>query len=259
MENTSVHKNAKIGKDVVIGPFSYIEEHVEIGDGSWIGPNVTIFDYVKIGKNCRIFPGAVIGAIPQDLKFAGETTYVEIGDNTTIRECATINRGTKAKGTTRIGSNCLIMSYVHIAHDCNIGNNCIMTSYVGVAGETDVEEWAIVGGGSLAHQFSRIGAHAMIGGGCTVTKDVPPYVLAARSPLSYEGINVVGLKRRGFTNEVIEEIRDIYRVIFESNYNISEAIELVTKEFPQSDHRDRIIKFISDSRRGVIRLNKSVE
>ena len=197
----TVHPNAKLGENVEVGPYAYIEEHVEIGDGSRILPHSTIFNYVKMGKNCTVFPGAVIGAIPQDLKFDGEVTYVEIGDNVNIRECATINRGTKAsgRGVTKIGNNVLLMSYTHVAHDCTVGNNCILVSYVGIAGETDVDDWATIGGSSVAHQFSRIGKHAFIGGGCKINKDVPPYVLCGRDPLSYAGVNIVGLRRRGFT------------------------------------------------------------
>ena len=187
----TVHPNAKLGENVEVGPYAYIEEHVEIGDGSKILPHATIFNYVKMGKNCTVFPGAVIGAIPQDLKFDGEVTYVEIGDNVNIRECATINRGTKAsgRGVTKIGNNVLLMSYTHVAHDCTVGNNCILVSYVGIAGETDVDDWATIGGSSVAHQFSRIGKHAFIGGGCKINKDVPPYVLCGREPLSYAGVN----------------------------------------------------------------------
>ena len=187
--------------------------------------------YVKIGKNCKVFPGAVIGAIPQDLKFNEEVSYVEIGDNVTIRECATINRGTAASGKslTKIGNNTLIMSYVHVAHDCVVGNNCILTSYVGIAGETEVDDWAIVGGGSLAHQFTKIGSHAMIAGGSEIGKDVPPYALAGRKPLSYAGINIVGLRRRGFTSEQITTIKEIYNVIYQSNLNVSDACKKGTK------------------------------
>ena len=210
MNNSVVHPNAKIGKNVTIEPFCYIAENVEIGDGCHIGPNVTIYDYVKIGKNCNIFPGAVIGAIPQDLKFQGEVTYVEIGDNVTIRECATINRGTAASGKykTVIKNNVLVMSYVHVAHDCVIGNNVILVSYVGLAGETNVDDFAIIGGNSSAHQFTKIGCHAMLSGGSLIGKDVPPYAMAGKRPLSFFGINIVGLRRRGFTSEQIERIRD---------------------------------------------------
>lgn len=263
MENTVVHPNAKIGANVKIGPFCYIAENVEIGDGCVIGPNVTIYDYVKIGKNCNIFPGAVIGAIPQDLKFSGEITYVEIGDNVTVRECATINRGTAAsgKGKTIVGNNTLIMSYAHVAHDCTIGNNCILVSYVGIAGETDVDDWAIIGGNSSAHQFSKIGTHVMIGGGSLIGKDVPPYVLAGRRPLSYAGINIVGLRRRGFSNDQIENIKEIYKVIYQSNLNVTDACKKIEEEFPESVEKRNILDFIAKSKRGIIGYhnNSSVE
>ncbi len=257
MENSMVHPNAKIGANVVVSPFCTIAENVEIGDGAWIGPNVTIFDYVKIGKNCRIFPGAVIGAIPQDLKFVGEVSYVEIGDNVTIRECATINRGTAASGKlkTIIGNNSFIMSYVHVAHDCVIGNNVILTSYVGLAGETEVDDFAIIGGNSSAHQFSKIGAHAMLSGGSLIGKDVPPYALAGKRPLSYAGINIVGLRRRGFTNEQIERIKDIYRVIYQSNLNVSDACKKIEEEFPETVEKRVILDFIAASKRGIVKYN----
>lgn len=251
----TVHPNAKIADNVEICPGAYIAENVEIGEGSWIGPNAIIFDYVKIGKNCKVFPGAVVGAIPQDLKFENEVSYVEIGDNTTIRECATVNRGTKAsgKGVTKVGNNVLLMSYTHVAHDCTLKDNVIFTSYTGVAGETEVDEWAILGGGTMAHQFSRIGAHAMVGGGSLIHKDVPPYVLAGREPLVYAGVNSVGLKRRGFSNEQIENIKDIYRVIYYNKLNRSDACDKVEQTFPQSVERDTILNFIRGSKRGVIK------
>ena len=255
MENSFIHPNARIGKNTVIEPFCYIAENVEIGDNCHIGPHATIFDYVRIGSGCRIFPGAVVGAEPQDMKFKGEVTYVEIGDNTTIRECATINRGTAASGKflTRVGSNCLLMSYVHIAHDCSIGNNCIFSSYAAVAGETDVDDWAILGGGALCHQFSRIGTHAMVGGASAVNKDVPPYVIAARNPFSFEGINIVGLRRRGFDNATIEEIREIYRVIYEEGENVSDACRRVASAFPDSPHKQNILSFVQESKRGIVK------
>lgn len=260
MENAMVHPNAKIGANVTISPFCYIAENVEIGEGSWIGPHVTIFDYVKIGKNCRIFPGAVIGAIPQDLKFAGEVSYVEIGDNVTIRECATVNRGTAASGKfkTIIGNNSFIMSYVHVAHDCVIGNNVILVSYVGLAGETDVDDFAIIGGNSAAHQFSKIGAHAMLSGGSLIGKDVPPYTMAGKRPLSFAGINIVGLRRRGFTNEQIERIRDIYRVIYQSNLNVTEACKKIEADFPETQEKRVILDFIAASKRGIIKHNPGI-
>ncbi len=256
MQNSSVHPNAKIAANVKIGPFCYIAENVEIGEGCEIGPNAIIYDYVKLGKNCKVFPGAVVGAIPQDLKYDGEESWVEIGDNVTIRECATINRGTAASGKrlTKIGNNCLIMSYVHIAHDCHIGNNVILTSYVALAGETEVDDHAIVGGGTLCHQFTKIGCHAMVGGGSLVNKDIPPYALAAREPISFCGINIVGLRRRGFSVEKIEMIRDIYKVIYQSGLNRSDACNKVEETYPACEERDTILNFIRGSKRGIIRF-----
>ncbi|MDD2539130.1 MAG: acyl-ACP--UDP-N-acetylglucosamine O-acyltransferase [Bacteroidales bacterium] len=249
-----IHPKAHLGHGVEAGPFTTIAEHVEIGEGTWIGPNVTIMDYVRIGANCRIFPGAVIGAVPQDLKFQGEVSYVEIGNNVTIREYVTINRGTAASnvGVTRVGDNCLIMSYVHIAHDCNIKKDVILTSYVGLAGETQVDEHAIIGGASAAHQFTRIGTHAMISGGSMIGKDVPPYVLAGRRPLCYGGINVIGLRRRGFTSEQIERIHDIYRIIYQVGLNISDACRKVEEVLDPSEEREEILSFIRASHRGII-------
>lgn len=256
-----VSPKAVLGDNIEIGPFAFIDEDVEIGDGCKILPHATIFKYVKMGKNCSVYPGAVVGAEPQDLKFDGEVTYVEIGDNVTIRECATINRGTGAsgKGVTKVGSNTLIMSYVHIAHDCSIGGHCILVSYVGVAGETQVEDWAILGGGSKAHQFSRIGAHAMVGGTSKINKDIPPFVLCGRDPICYCGVNIVGLRRRGFDSDVIRTIKEIYETIFYSGYNISDGCARVEAGFPQSEERDMILNFIRNSKRGIIKANFSNE
>ncbi len=250
-----VHPNAKIGNNVYVGPYAYVDEFVEIGDDCRILPHATIFNYVKMGRGCSVFPGAVVGAIPQDLKFEGEVTYVELGDNVTVRECATINRGTKAsgKGVTKVGSNTLLMSYTHVAHDCNVGQHCILVSYVGIAGETDVDDWAILGGSTVAHQFSRIGRHAMVGGGSKINKDVPPYVLAGRDPLSYAGINLVGLRRRGFTSEQIRNIKDIYDLIYNSGLNVSDALDKVEIGFPDSEEKNAIVSFIRSSKRGIIR------
>ncbi len=252
---TNVHPGAKIGKNVVISPFTTIAEHVEIGDNCWIGPNVTIFDYVRIGHDCKIFPGAVLGAIPQDLKFQGEVTWVEIGDNTTIREYVTVNRGTafSGKSLTHVGSNCLIMSYCHVAHDCRVGDNCIMSSFAVLGGEVDVEDWAILGGGALVHQFTTIGAHAMVAGGAIVVKDVPPYILTTRDPISFAGVNRVGLSRRGFAPEVIQDISSIYKMLYNSGLNVSDACAKIKETFPASEHLDRILSFISNSRRGILR------
>ncbi|MFC2117469.1 acyl-ACP--UDP-N-acetylglucosamine O-acyltransferase [Bacteroidota bacterium] len=255
---SSIHPYAKVAEDVVIDPFVCIHENVEIAEGCWIGSNVTIMDGARIGKNCKIFPGAVISAIPQDLKFKGEETTVEIGDNTTIRECVTVNKGTIAKGKTIIGNNCLLMAYVHVAHDCIIGNNVIINNSVGLAGEIIVDDYAIIGGMSGAHQFVRIGAHVMVGGGSLIGKDIPPYVLAGRNPLSFGGINVIGLRRRGFTDDKIQEIQDIYRIIYQQNLNISNACDLVEKEVKASPERDEIINFIRNSKRGIIKGFSSV-
>lgn len=248
-----VHPDTKIAESAEISQFATVEKNVEIGEGTWIGPNAVIMEGTRIGKNCKVFPGAVISAIPQDLKFEGEDTTVEIGDNTTIRECATINRGTKAKGATIIGKNCLIMSYVHIAHDSVIGNNCILVSYSGVAGEVVVDDWATIASGALVHQFVHIGKHVFIQGLSKVQKDVPPFILAGREPLAYAGLNSVGLKRRGFSTEKIREMQEIYRIIYQNGMNNTAAVEHIEKNIPQSEERDDIINFIKNSKRGIIR------
>ncbi|MDR0296358.1 MAG: acyl-ACP--UDP-N-acetylglucosamine O-acyltransferase [Prevotellaceae bacterium] len=255
MTLTNIHPEARIDANVTIEPFTSIAKYVEIGEGTWIGPNVTIFDYVKIGKNCKIFPCTVIGGIPQDLKFANEITHVEIGDNTTLREYVTVNRGTAASGKnlTKVGNNCLLMSYVHIAHDCQIGDNVIMASYVGLAGEVNVDDFAIIGGSSAAHQHTRVGAHVMISGGSVFSKDVPPFALAGRRPLAFGGVNIIGLRRRGFSNEKIGEIGEIYRLIFNSGFNVTDACKKVEADFPATPERDIILNFIRSSKRGIIK------
>ena len=253
----SVSPKAILGDNIEIGPFAFVDDDVEIGDGCKIFPHATVFQYVKMGKNCQIYPGAVVGAVPQDLKFEGEVTSVELGDNVTVRECATINRGTKASGkyVTKVGNDTLIMSYSHIAHDCVIGNHCILVSYVGLAGETVVDDWAIIGGGSKAHQFSKVGCHAMVGGMSRINKDVPPYVLCGHEPLSYVGVNIVGLRRRGFSSDAIRSIKDIYDTIYYAGLNISDGCAKVEAGFPQSEERDMILDFIRSSKRGIIRAS----
>lgn len=248
-----VHPQAKIANNVVIEPYVTIYKDVVIGEGTWIGPNVTIMDGARIGKNCRIFPGAVISAIPQDLKYQSEETIAVIGDNVTVREFVTINKGTKASNETVIGNNCLIMAYAHIAHDCIVGNNCILSNSSALAGHIKIDDWAILGGFAAVHQFVNVGAHAMVGGGALVRKDVPPYVKAAREPLSFVGINSIGLRRRGFSSEKINEIQDIYRIIFMKNYNVSQAVAYLETEFPATAERDEIISFISNSTRGIMK------
>ncbi len=253
----TVHPGAKIGDNVEIGPYAFIDDNVVIGDGCKIYPHATIFSYVKMGKDCCVFPGAVVGAVPQDLKFDGEVTYVEIGDRVNIRECATINRGTKAsgKGVTRIGNDVLIMSYVHVAHDCTVGNHCILVSYVGIAGETDVDDWAILGGSTVVHQFSHIGKHAMVGGGSKVNKDIPPYSLCGRDPISFAGINIVGLRRRGFDSDTVRFIRDIYDTIYHQGNNVTDALAKVEAGFPDTPEKLEIVNFIKNSKRGIVRSN----
>ena len=248
-----VNPQAKVAPTVVIEPFVTIDKNVIIEDGTWIGPNVTIMEGARIGKNCRIFPGAVISAIPQDLKFGGEDTIVRIGNNVTIREYVTVNRGTKASYETVIGDNCLLMGYVHIAHDCVVGNNVIMGGYSALAGHINIDDWAILGGVVAVHQFVHIGAHAFIGGGSGVSKDVPPYTKAARDPLSYVGVNSIGLRRRGFSSELINHIQDIYRTIFVKGYNVSNAVRIIEAEMPATPERDEILSFIANSSRGIMK------
>jgi len=248
-----VHPEAKVADNVVIEPFVSIDKDVVIGEGTRIGSSVTIMPGVRIGKNCRIFPGAVIGAEPQDLKFRGEYSTVEIGDNTTIREYVTVNRGTSAKGKTVVGSNCLLMAYVHVAHDCVVGNNVILVNSTQLAGEVVIDDYAILGGMSAVHQFVHVGSHVMISGGSLVRKDVPPYIKAGREPLAYVGINSIGLRRRNYTNEKIREVQEIYRYIYQKGLNISQAVEIIEAEMPASPERDEVLLFIKDSKRGIIR------
>lgn len=248
-----VHPQAKIARNVVIEPFVTIHKNVEIGEGTWIGSSVTIMEGARIGKNVKIFPGAVISAVPQDLKFEGEETTAEVGDNTTVREFVTINRGTKASYRTVVGNNCLLMAYVHVAHDCYVGNNCILANAVNLAGHIKIDDFAIVGGLSAVHQFVNIGPHVMISGGSLVRKDVPPFTKAARDPLSFVGINSIGLRRRGFSPEKINEIQNIYRVIFNQNLNVSQAVAFIETEMPATPERDEILSFIASSSRGIMK------
>lgn len=249
----NVHKDAKIGDNVTIEPFATVGADVEIGDGSWIGPNAVIMDGARIGKNCRVFPGAVISAIPQDLKFDGEYTTTVIGDNTTIRECVTINRGTKDRLKTEVGSNCLLMAYVHVAHDCKIGNNCVIANSVNIAGHVEIEDWVILEGTVAIQQFVKIGSHCFIAGGSLVRKNVPPYVRAAREPLSYVGVNSIGMRRRGFSDQAIIWVEDIYRTIYVHNTNITKALKIAELEMPSSPEKDHILNFIRSSDKGIMR------
>lgn len=249
----SVHPDAKIGNNVSIGNFTTIYDDVEIGDNCEIYNNVTIFPGARIGNGVRIFPGAVVSGIPQDLKFKGEKTYAYVGDGTTLRECATVNRGTASKGETRIGMNCLIMAYCHVAHDCRLGNRVIMSNACQIAGEVIIDDCAVIGGGSLIHQFCHIGRNIMLQGGALVNKDIPPFVKAAREPISYVGLNSVGLHRNGFSDEEIRHIGEIYRLLYLSDLNVTNAVKLIEEKIPDSQYRREIVDFVLNSERGIIR------
>ncbi|MEP7196397.1 MAG: acyl-ACP--UDP-N-acetylglucosamine O-acyltransferase [Saprospiraceae bacterium] len=250
---TNISPAAKIGTGTKVEPFVTINPNVIIGQNCWIGPYVSIMDGTRIGDNCKIFPGAVIGAVPQDLKYNGEDSILEIGNNTTVREYCTLNRGTKASMITKIGSNCLLMAYAHVAHDCIIGDHVILANNVNLAGHITIEDYAILGGLTAVHQFVKIGAHAMIGGGSLVMKDVPPFVKAARDPLTYEGVNSIGLRRRGFTKEQINSIHDIYRYLFIKYRNITKATNDIKVSLPDSPEKTRILEFIALSERGIMK------
>jgi len=253
-----VHPEAIIGDNVTIDPFAYVDRNVEIGNGTHIMAHATILYGARIGNNCTIFPQATIAAIPQDLKFKGEDTVAVIGDRTVIRECATVNRGTASKGFTIIGEDCLIMAYSHVAHDCVLKNHVILGNAAQLAGEVEIDDYAIVSGGSLVHQFTRIGAHVMIQGGSKISKDIPPYVMVGREPISYVGLNIVGLRRRGFTGERINSIQEIYRYLYQSGYNTTQATERIENELPDSEDRNYILDFVRNSSRGIVRGNMEV-
>lgn len=251
-QHTIIHPDAKIGQNVTIGPFTFIDKDVVIGDDTWIGPNVTIFEGARIGKNVQIHPGAVVSGIPQDLKFNGEITTAEIGDNTIVREYVTINRGTAQAHKTVVGKNCLLMAYSHVAHDCILGNNVILANNVTLAGHVIVEDWAILEGLVAVQQFVRIGQHCFIAGGSLVRKSIPPYIRAAREPISYVGVNKIGLTRRSFSPEQIGRIQDIYRVLFVKGFNLTHALDVVTRTFDNSLEKDSIIDFIYANQKGGI-------
>lgn len=248
-----VHSTAKLGENVTVEPFAYIGENVEIGEGSWIGPHATVLEGSFVGKNCKIFPGAVIGAIPQDLKYKGEKSTLVIEDNVTVRECCTLNRGTEASMTTRIGKGTLLMAYVHVAHDSFVGSNCILANNVNLAGHIEIGNQVIIGGMSAVHQFVKIGDHVMIGGGSLVRKDVPPFVKAAREPLSYVGVNSICLRRRGFTNEQINHIQDIYRILFVKGNNVKKAIEIIEATIKETNEKEVILQFLGQADRGLMK------
>lgn len=258
--HTIIHPEAQIGQGVVVGPFTYIDKDVVIGDGTWIGPNVTIFEGARIGKDCKVFPGAVIAGIPQDLKFEGEYSNVFIGDRTIIREYVTVNRGTKFNDSfkTVVGNHCLLMAYVHVAHDCILGDEVILANNVNLAGHVEIEDWAILEGLVAVQQFIRIGKHSFVAGGSLVRKNVPPYIKAAREPLSYAGINAVGLNRRHFTSETINHIHEIYRILFVKGFNLSRAIQEVEDNIESTPEREDILSFIREAEAGVVRGYQSL-
>lgn len=249
----SIHPNAKLGNNVKVDPFAVIEENVSIGDETHIMSHAVVMPFSKIGSKCNIFPGAVIGAIPQDLKYRGEETTAEIGDNTTIREYVTVNRGTQDKWKTVIGSDCLLMAYAHVAHDCIIGDHVILANGVQLAGHVEIGDYAIIGGLAGAQQFTRIGSHTYVAGHSIVRKDIPPFVKAAREPMAYVGINLVGLQRRSFPQDHIETISKIYHILFVENHSTSKALQLIEEKIPDCQLKTDVLKFVNDSRIGIIR------
>ena len=248
-----IHPEARLAPGVTVEPFTTIAADVEIGEGTWIGPNVTIMDGARIGADCKIFPGAVVSGIPQDLKFAGEKTTAHIGDRTVLRECVTVNRGTVDRGRTVVGTDCLLQAYVHIAHDCLVGNYCVISGATQVAGHVTIGDWAIIGGGTLVQQFMNIGAHAFVGGGSLVRKDVPPFIKAAREPLSYAGVNSVGMHRRGYTDQQVLDIQQFYRLLLLSGMNVQDALVRIEAEIPASVERDLALNFVRAAARGIIK------
>lgn len=249
----SISPEAKIGKNTTIGNFSCIYDNVVIGDNCTIMNNVTIMPGARIGNGVKIFPGAVVAAIPQDLKFKGEDTVAIIGDNTTLRECVTVNRGTASKGKTEVGSNCLLMAYTHVAHDCRLGDNVIVSNATQIGGEVVIDDHAVIGGGSMIHQFCHLGKYIMLQGGALVNKDIPPYIKAAREPISFVGLNSIGLHRNGFSKEDVQIINEIYRILYLSDLNITNAVKLILNTLPESVYRDEIVEFVENSERGVVR------
>lgn len=247
-----VSGKARIGNDVAIGPFTVVDADVVIGDGTQIGPHVYCANGARIGKECRIHNGAVVATLPQDLKFKNEVTTFEIGDNTTVREFCTLNRGTTEHMKSVVGSNCLLMAYVHVAHDCTIGNNVILANGIQMGGHVTIEDWVIVGGLTAIHQFVSIGQHTMIGGHFRVPKDVPPYILAGGTPLTYEGLNIIGLRRRGFSREALDSLSKAYHLLYLSKLNVSQAAQKIRQELTLTAEVQNLLAFIEQSKRGII-------
>jgi UDP-N-acetylglucosamine acyltransferase len=248
-----VHENSSLADGVIVEPFAYIGEGVTIGRGTWVGPSASILSSTTIGEDCKIYPGAVIGADPQDLKFENEKTIVEIGNRTIIRECVTIHKATVDRYKTIVGDDCLIMAYVHLAHDVHIGNRVVIANSVNVAGHVTIDDWVIIEGMVGIQQFVHVGEHAFVAGGSLVRKNIPPYIKAAREPLSYIGVNSIGLRRRGFDQDKIQRIDDIYRTLYVQNANMSIALKVADAEFPACDVKDFVLGFIKKSDKGIIR------
>jgi UDP-N-acetylglucosamine acyltransferase len=247
-----VSPKAKLGNNIEVAPYAIIHDDVVIGDNCYIGPHVGVYDGARIGNGVKIYQGASIAHIPQDLKFDGEPTIFEVGDNTTIHEFVTLHRGTSATKQSKVGKNCLLMAYAHVAHDCHVGDNCILANGVQIAGHVTLEDWVIIGGMTPVHQFCKIGKHVMIGGGFRAVQDVPPYILGGYEPLKYVGLNLVGLRRRGFSNEEIAQIKQVYHLIYNSGLHLSAAKERIRNEMPGNKYAEEILGFIESSSRGII-------
>ena len=247
-----VSPKAQLGENVTVGPFTIIEDDVQVGDGTTISSNVLLAGGTRLGRECHVYHGAVLGTPPQDLKFRGEVTFLEVGDHTTLREFVTLNRGTHDRWKTTVGSHCFFMAYVHVAHDCIVGNHVILANAVNMGGHVMIEDHAVVGGIVAVHQFSHIGRHSMIGGGFRVTKDVPPYVLAGSEPLAFNGLNIVGLRRRNFPQESLNTLEKAYQLIYYSQLNVSQALDRIKKELPMTEEIKYIVDFIEKSKRGII-------
>jgi UDP-N-acetylglucosamine acyltransferase len=247
-----VNPDAKIGENLTVGPYAIIEADVEIGNDCVIGPHAVLYNGARIGNKVNIFQGASVANLPQDLKFSGEPTQFYIGDNTVVREFATLHRGTKETGKSQVGKNCLLMAYAHIPHDCVIGDNCIIANAVQIGGHSHIEDWVIIGGSTPVHQFSLIGEHSMIAGGIRIVQDVPPYILAANMPATYSGLNIVGLRRRGFKNEDILILKEVYGLIYSKTYNVSQAVAIIKEKFGENVYAQKVLNFLSRSKRGIV-------
>ncbi len=247
-----IDKNARLGDNIIVEPFAIINGNVEIGDDCVIGPGAVVYDGARIGNRVTIHQNASISHVPQHMKYNNEETFCYIGDDSTIHEFVTVHRGTVDTGKTTLGKNVLMMAYSHVAHDCRIGDNCIIANASQLGGFTELDEWVIVGGSVPIHQFTKIGKHVMIGAGCGIGKDIPPYILVADDPPKYGGLNSVGLRRRGFTAEQINTIKNIYKIMYDSNLNVSQASERILIEFPEEPFAKEILQFIEKSHRGIV-------